>query len=77
MAIINAINDQDSYVVSVDVPSGLDGTTGEIYDVCIKANLTVTFSCFKRGFLKKQGPLYAGRCVVADIGIPSNYLGRQ
>ena len=77
LAIINAINAQDSYVVSVDVPSGLDGTTGEIYGVCIKANVTVTFSYLKRGFLKKHGPLYVGRCVVVDIGIPSNYLGRQ
>ena len=68
--IINAINAQGSYVVAVDIPSGLDGTTGEIYDICVKASLTVTFSYLKKGFLKKYGPFYTGRQVVVDIGIP-------
>lgn len=68
--IIHAINTQGSYVVAVDVPSGLDGTTGEIYGICVKANLTVTFSALKKGFFKKHGPFYTGRHVVVDIGIP-------
>ena len=68
--IIHAINTQGLYVVAVDIPSGLDGTTGEIYGICIKANLTVTFSALKKGFLKKQGTFYTGRHVVVDIGIP-------
>ncbi len=69
--IIHAINFRSSYVVAVDVPSGLNGTTGEIYCICIKAHLTVTFSALKRGFFKKQGAFYSGRHVVVDIGIPS------
>jgi ADP-dependent NAD(P)H-hydrate dehydratase / NAD(P)H-hydrate epimerase len=68
--IIHAINTQGSYVVAVDIPSGLDGTTGGIYGICVKANLTVTFSALKKGFFKKHGPFYTGRHVVVDIGIP-------
>jgi hydroxyethylthiazole kinase-like uncharacterized protein yjeF len=68
--IIRAINDSGAYVVAIDIPSGLDGTTGEIYGVCVKADLTVTFSYPKKGFFKRHGPAHTGRLVVADIGIP-------
>lgn len=68
--IIHAINTQGSYVVAVDIPSGLNGTTGGIYGICVKAGLTVTFGCLKKGFFKKQGAFYTGRQVVVDIGIP-------
>ena len=72
--IINVINTQGSYVVAVDIPSGLDGTTGGICDICVKANLTVTFSYLKKGFLKKHGPYYTGRCVLVDICIGKGAL---
>jgi hydroxyethylthiazole kinase-like uncharacterized protein yjeF len=68
--IIHVINDGNAYVVSIDIPSGLDGTTGDIYGNCIKADLTVTFSHPKQGFYRKNGPNYTGRLVVVDIGIP-------
>jgi len=67
--IIQAINAKSSNVLAVDIPSGLDGTTGKICDICIKANMTVTFSYPKKGFFKNQGPLYTGKCKVVDIGI--------
>ncbi len=68
--IIQAINTLASYVIAVDIPSGLDGTTGDIYGISIKAKMTVTFSYPKKGFLRKYGPLYTGRTQVVDIGIP-------
>lgn len=70
-AIISAINARGAYVVAVDIPSGLDGTTGNIYGICVKASVTVTFSYLKKGFFKNQGLLYTGRHVVFDIGIPT------
>mgnify|MGYP001610361307 FL=1 len=70
-AVIEAINQKAKRVVSVDIPSGLDGTTGGIYGVCVKAMTTVTFSFAKKGFFYRDGPKYVGRIVVADIGIPS------
>jgi len=74
--IIQAINRYAKYIVSIDIPSGLDGTTGNIYGVCVKANRTMTFSFAKKGFFKKQGPCYAGKIVVIDIGIPEKLKRR-
>ena len=69
-SIIEALNAQRKQIISIDVPSGLDATTGKIYGVCVKASATVTFSLLKKGLLKNDGPRYAGRIIVADIGIP-------
>ncbi|MFA6379021.1 MAG: NAD(P)H-hydrate epimerase [Candidatus Omnitrophota bacterium] len=69
-SIINAMNQVKKDVISVDVPSGLDATTGKILGVCVKASCTVTFAVMKKGFLKNNGPRYAGKVIVSDIGIP-------
>lgn len=55
-------------VVSVDAPTGLDPSTGEVHGVAVKATCTVTFHRMKMGFLKAKG--YVGEVIVADIGIP-------
>lgn len=68
--IIEIMNRTAKKVVAVDVPSGLDGTTGKIYGACIKAHTTVTFSFAKRGFFIRYGPRHTGKIVVVDIGIP-------
>jgi hydroxyethylthiazole kinase-like uncharacterized protein yjeF len=72
-SVIESINKNARKVISVDTPSGIDGTTGKIYGVCVKADVTVTFSFIKKGFLKGQGPKYVGKVVVADIGIPVRF----
>lgn len=71
---IEVINRKTKHVVAVDIPSGLDGTTGAIYGVCVKADRTVTFSFPKKGFLKGHGPRQAGKVVVVDIGIPAQIV---
>ena len=68
-SIIQSINAQKAYIIAVDIPSGLDGTTGKIYDICIKANMTVTISYPKKGFFKNQGSVYTGLQKTIDIGI--------
>lgn len=73
-AVIEALNRSQKRIVAVDIPSGLDGTTGKIYGVCVKAHRTVTFSFIKKGFLEKEGPKHVGKVVVADIGIPEKLL---
>lgn len=67
---IAAINGSGAKVVAVDVPSGLDATTGKIHGACVIAAATVTFTLPKKGFYKNDGPRAAGRIIVADIGIP-------
>jgi NAD(P)H-hydrate epimerase len=69
-AVIEALNQSGRPIVSVDVPSGLDATTGNIYGTCIKAKKTVTFTLAKSGFFRNKGPECTGRIIVTDIGIP-------
>ncbi len=73
-SVIEAVNEKAKKVIAVDTPSGLDGTTGKIYGICVKAKATVTFSFAKKGFLKGQGPKYTGKVIVADIGIPKKIV---
>lgn len=56
-------------VLAVDIPSGIDGLTGEILGAPAAADLTVTFAALKPGLLIEPGRSLAGRIVVADIGL--------
>ena len=68
-ALINEINAGKNIVVSVDVPSGINTTTGRVAGVAVKADITVTFGYNKTGLLMYEGKGYAGEVVVADIGL--------
>jgi ADP-dependent NAD(P)H-hydrate dehydratase / NAD(P)H-hydrate epimerase len=56
-------------VVAADIPSGVNGDTGEARGEPLRADLTVTFAALKPGLLQGDGPLLAGRVEVADIGL--------
>jgi ADP-dependent NAD(P)H-hydrate dehydratase / NAD(P)H-hydrate epimerase len=71
-AIIERINDARSAVVSVDLPSGVDASTGEIAGAVVDADLTVTFHASKVGLAVAPGRFHTGRVVVADIGLAAS-----
>jgi NAD(P)H-hydrate epimerase len=56
-------------VVAVDVPSGVDASTGRVDDVAVDAVLTVTFHGRKVGLVVAPGRHHAGEVVVAEIGL--------
>jgi len=58
------------WVLSVDVPSGLDSNTGQVRGAAIKASHTVTFGFLKRGLVTAAGADYVGKCSLAPIQIP-------
>jgi NAD(P)H-hydrate epimerase len=56
-------------VLAVDIPSGVDGLTGEVPSGALAATTTVTFAALKPGALLEPGASFAGRVEVADIGL--------
>ncbi len=72
--IIDLMNQCEKPILALDVPSGLDATEGKVLGSCIKAAKTITFALPKTGFIKNDGPYYAGEIIVADISIPKILL---
>ena len=66
---IEQINAAGTRVVAVDIPSGVDASTGEVAGVSVRAELTVTFHGLKVGLLVAPGRFHAGKVEVADIGL--------
>ncbi len=71
---INVFAQSGGLVLSVDVPSGLDGETGAPRGVAVNANVSVTFFRLKPGHLLSSGGGRPGRLALADIGIPEAAL---
>jgi len=72
--LIRRINESGLPVVSVDIPSGLSGLTGEVPGAAVFADVTVAFQYAKLGHYLNDGLDASGEVVVRDIGIPSIYL---
>lgn len=67
--LIERINAAPAPVVSVDLPSGVDASTGEVAGAVVDADLTVTFHAPKVGLVVAPGRFHAGHVVVVDIGL--------
>jgi len=75
--LVRFLNSRNCFVVSVDVPSGLDVNTGLPIGkkgIAVKADLTVTFGYAKAGFLLNQGPRHIGKLRIHTIGFPKECL---
>jgi len=67
--LIEQINDLGAPVLSVDLPSGVDASTGEVAGAAVDADMTVTFHGEKVGHYVTPGAFLAGYVEVADIGL--------
>ena len=67
--LIDAVNASPAPVVAVDVPSGVDASTGEVPGSAVHANVTITFHGEKVGLHVAPGAFHAGAVDVADIGL--------
>jgi NAD(P)H-hydrate epimerase len=72
---IEAIKAVGGDVVSVDVPSGVDASTGVVAGVAVSATVTVTFHAAKPGLWIHPGKAHAGAVETIDIGIPRGAPG--
>ncbi len=67
---IEAINDSAAAIVALDIPSGVDASTGEIAGPAVDADLTITLHAPKVGHFVAPGAWHTGHTLVVPIGIP-------
>ena len=67
---IVTMSEASAPVVAIDVPSGVDASTGAVHDVAVRATATATFHRAKPGLWIHPGKEHAGAVRVVDIGIP-------
>ncbi len=68
--LINWANDSGKQILSLDIPSGIDSSTGEVYQPCIVAKSTMTLALPKTCFLAPGVEKYTGDIYLADISVP-------
>ncbi len=73
---IDQINALARSVLALDVPSGLDATTGRPGTPCINASTTMTLALPKAGLLQAEARPFVGNLYLADIGVPSELYSR-
>jgi len=70
-AAILAIDQANLPVLSIDLPSGVDADTGNIWGLAVQATITITFIALKFGLLTGKGASLAGTVICHDLGLPS------
>lgn len=75
--VIKKINENAKYILSVDVPSGINSDTGEICGVAVKADKTVTFAGYKIGMFLYPAAEYTGKIIVDKISVPEHVIDSQ
>ena len=71
--VIKKINSSNLKIVSIDIPSGLEGNTGRVNPVAIKADITIYLGFAKLGFFINDGPNYIGNLEYVDFGLVEKY----
>ena len=67
--LIKLINNKKTFVISIDIPTGISADTGKIMGDAIKANITLALHCKKVGHLLFPGVYFSGVVKILDIGI--------
>lgn len=75
--VIQLINFSGRHTISVDIPSGINGDTGDVLGECVSADKTVTFALPKLGLYSYPAADYVGKLTVADISIPHSIIQAQ
>lgn len=75
--VIKAANEMCGFKAAVDIPSGVNDTTGKTMGIAFRADLTAAVAFEKRGLVFGQGNEYAGKIVTVDIGITPDALAKE
>lgn len=73
-SIIQSANHSNLPIIAVDIPSGLDGETGDASSSCIVATQTAFLGLPKMGFFLKEGWNHVGQLIYVDFGLPKEYI---
>jgi len=74
---IQLINQKINVVISVDIPSGIDGNTGEVKGIAVNADYTVTFGLPKIGNILYPGYFHCGKLYVSYISFPPKLFNKD
>ena len=74
---INECHRMGAMVIALDIPSGVDATSGSIQGCAVMSDITVAFGAFKAGHMLYPGALYSGEVVLKDIGIPAGVMDER
>ncbi|MBM7557694.1 NAD(P)H-hydrate dehydratase [Halanaerobacter jeridensis] len=75
--IIDLVNEVNTEVTAVDIPSGVEADSGIVREMAVQAQQTVTFALPKLGLLLYPGAKFVGQLKVVDIGIPKQAIAQQ
>ena len=67
---IQTVNTSHSTIISIDMPSGIDSTMGNVLGCAIHADYTISLDCYKQGQWLNEGKNHCGKLYLVDIGIP-------
>ena len=67
--IIKKINSSNAKIISIDIPSGINGNTGKTMGLAVKADFTYALHARKIGHILNSGKRYSGKITEIDIGI--------
>ena len=70
--VISIINKSMKYIISIDLPSGLDSSTGDSWGEIVDCDLIVSMQLMKKGVFDRSS--YKSKCIVEDIGIPEKAI---
>lgn len=68
------LNQLEIPIFAIDIPSGLNGNTGEVHEIAIHATHTLFLGCPKKGFFIREGWNYVGELIHVDFGLDTKYL---
>lgn len=71
---IDTINQQNKPIIAVDLPSGVDATSGELAESCIKASDTITFIALKQGLLTGSAQTVIGQLYFAGLNLAEPFM---
>ncbi len=71
--VVDIVNAKAAYVIALDIPSGVDATTGQVIGQAVHADMTIAFGFAKIGHYIAPGAIHRGELQIADISLPTTF----